>query len=63
MYDIELVFGAQARVGTIVYGAPNHLLGGDGSWVCAQHNLVFLIYTSINHNNMRMPAPMIVLHI
>eukprot|EP00240_Pyramimonas_obovata_P014884 CAMPEP_0118925458 /NCGR_PEP_ID=MMETSP1169-20130426/3345_1 /TAXON_ID=36882 /ORGANISM="Pyramimonas obovata, Strain CCMP722" /LENGTH=193 /DNA_ID=CAMNT_0006866765 /DNA_START=228 /DNA_END=805 /DNA_ORIENTATION=+ len=23
----------QARMGTIVYGAPNHLLGGDGSWV------------------------------
>lgn len=23
----------QARVGTIVYGAPNPLLGADGSWV------------------------------
>ena len=32
--DEDLVGCGQARVGTLVYGAPNNLLGANGSWVC-----------------------------
>jgi tRNA(Arg) A34 adenosine deaminase TadA len=41
----------QARIDTVVWGAPNKLLGADGSWIryavntllCIVHNYIFMI--------------------
>jgi tRNA(Arg) A34 adenosine deaminase TadA len=45
----------QARIDTVVWGAPNKLLGADGSWIryaintllCIVHNYIFMIMTKL----------------
>jgi len=33
----------QARIDTLVWGAPNKLLGADGSWIRYEANVLFFI--------------------
>jgi len=33
----------QARIDTLVWGAPNKLLGADGSWIRYEANVLFLL--------------------